>query len=164
MQTLPSTLPRITAGTGIPIDAVVSDFVSGAAEVLSPANDADHWDVIEGQGAIFHPGYEGVTIGLIHGAQPDAIVLCHDASRTGIDRWDGYPIPDLPVWIDTYLRVGSLTSPKIRCVGASINTSKLSPERREQYLSGLSERLKIPCVDPLIEGVGPIVDLLEEVE
>jgi uncharacterized NAD-dependent epimerase/dehydratase family protein len=60
------------AGGGIPIDAVVSDFVSGAAEVLSPDNDADHWDVIEGQGSLFHPGYAAVTLGLLHGSQPDA--------------------------------------------------------------------------------------------
>jgi uncharacterized NAD-dependent epimerase/dehydratase family protein len=152
------------AGAGIPIDAVVSDFVSGAAEVLSPANDADHWDVIEGQGAIFHPGYAGVTLGLIHGSQPDAIVLCHDATRTTIDLWDGYPIQDLQTSIHTYLHLGSLTNPKIRCVGVSIDTSKLAAETREQYLDDLSSRLGTPCVDPLVDGVGSIVDELGEKE
>jgi uncharacterized NAD-dependent epimerase/dehydratase family protein len=150
------------AGSGIPIDAVVSDFVSGAAEVLSPANDPDHWDVIEGQGAIFHPGYAGVTLGLIHGSQPDAIVLCHEATRTAIDLWDGYPIQDLQTSIDTYLHLGSLTNPSIRCVGVSIDTSKLAAGLREQYLHDLSGRLGAPCVDPLVDGVGAIVDVLAE--
>jgi uncharacterized NAD-dependent epimerase/dehydratase family protein len=148
------------AGSGIPIDAVVSDFVSGAAEVLSPDNDADHWDVIEGQGAIFHPGYAGVTLGLIHGSQPDAIVLCHDATRTAIDLWEGYPIQDLQTTIDAYLHLGSLTNPRIRCVGVSVNTSRLSTELRAQYLSDLSARLGMHCVDPIMDGVRAIVDAL----
>ena len=69
------------AGEGLPIDAVVADFISGAAEVISPDNDDDHWDIIEGQGSLFHPGYSGVSLGLLHGSQPDGFVLCHDATR-----------------------------------------------------------------------------------
>jgi uncharacterized NAD-dependent epimerase/dehydratase family protein len=149
------------AGEGIPIDAVVADFLAGAAEVLSPANDADHWDVIEGQGSLFHPGYAGVTLGLLHGAQPEAIVLCHDATRETIDRWPDYPIPDIPTVIDQYLVAGRLTSPTIRCAGASINTSKLPPGDREDYLRDLSNQIGLPCVDPVIDGVGPIIDNLE---
>ncbi len=81
------------AGSGIPIDAVVADFVAGAAEMLSPDNEPDHWDLIEGQGALHHPGYAGVSLGLLHGSQPDAFVVCHEAGRTGIDLWDGFPVP-----------------------------------------------------------------------
>ena len=77
----------ILAGEGLPIDSVVADFISGAAELISPANDDDHWDVIEGQGSLFHPGYAGVSLGLLHGSQPDALVLCHDATRTVISGW-----------------------------------------------------------------------------
>ena len=62
------------AGSGVSIDAVVSDFVSGAVEWLSPANDADHWDLVEGQGSLFHASFAGVSLGLLHGAQPEAIV------------------------------------------------------------------------------------------
>jgi uncharacterized NAD-dependent epimerase/dehydratase family protein len=149
------------AGEGIPIDAVISDFLSGAAEVLSPANDPDHWDVIEGQGSLFHPGYAGVTLGLLHGAQPEAIVLCHDALRTEIDQWPGFPIPDFVTAIDRYLEAGRLTSPDIRCAGASINTSKLPPDERESYLKKLSDLIGLPCVDPVIDGVGPLIDSLE---
>jgi len=149
------------AGEGIPIDAVVSDFVAGAAEVLSPANDPGHWDVIEGQGSLFHPGYAGVTLGLLHGAQPEAIVLCHEATRTVIDRWPDYPIPDIPAVIDRYLEAGRLTSPAIRCAGASINTSKLPPSERNEYLNKLSDLIGLPCVDPVVDGVGPLIDNLE---
>ncbi len=154
----------LIAGAGIPIDAVVADFIAGAAEMLSPANDPDHWDVIEGQGAIFHPGYSGVTLGLLHGSQPDALVLCHEATRKKIELWEDYRIRDLDELIDTYLSLGSLTNPAIRCVGVSVNTSMLEPERRVAYLSELSKSTGLPCVDPVIGGVGFIVDQLCEKE
>ena len=78
------------SGGGMPIDAVVSDFVSGAAEVLSPDNADDHWDVIEGQGSLYHPGYAAVTLGLMHGSQPDAFVVCHEAGRTMIEAFSRF--------------------------------------------------------------------------
>ncbi|HEY9545902.1 MAG TPA: DUF1611 domain-containing protein, partial [Solimonas sp.] len=68
----------LIAGTGLPMDAVVADFSAGAAECLSPDAAPEHWDVIEGQGSLFHPAYAGVTLGLLHGSQPDALILCHD--------------------------------------------------------------------------------------
>ena len=72
----------LISGRGVALDAVIADFISGAAEWISPTNDEDHWDCIEGQGSLFHPGYSGVALGLLHGSQPDAFVLCHDAART----------------------------------------------------------------------------------
>jgi len=149
------------AGEGVPIDAVVADFISGAAEMLSPANEADHWDVIEGQGSIVHPGYAGVTVGLMHGSQPDALVLCHDATRTGIDGWDGYDLPEMPTIIDHYLSAGRLTNPAVRMVGISVNTSSLDRVEGEAYLRELEDRMEMPCVDPLADGVGRIVDRLQ---
>ena len=102
------------AGEGIPIDAVVADFISGAAEVLSPDNSDDHWDVIEGQGSLLSPSYSGVSLGLLHGSQPDAIVLCHDAMRSEIDETGGhYPIPELDEVIDDALNMARLT--RARC-------------------------------------------------
>ena len=80
----------LIAGGGIPMDAVVSDFLSGAAEILTPDAAPDHWDVIEGQGSLFHPAYAAVTLGLIHGSQPDAMVLCHAVGRTVIDEYEDY--------------------------------------------------------------------------
>ncbi len=69
------------AGGGIPVDAVIADFISGAVEFISPAREDDGWDLIEGQGSLFHPSYAGVSLGLLHGAQPDALVLCHEVTR-----------------------------------------------------------------------------------
>jgi uncharacterized NAD-dependent epimerase/dehydratase family protein len=141
------------SGEGIAIDAVVADFIAGAAEQLSPDNAPDHWDVIEGQGSIFHPAYAGVTLGLLHGSQPDAIVLCHDASRRTIGDYPDFPIPDLQVAIDDYLRAGRLTNHAIRCVGLSINTSSLPDADCTEYFRRLTAELGLPVCDPLRTGV-----------
>jgi len=146
------------AGSGIPIDAVVSDFVSGAAEILSPDNDEDHWDVIEGQGAIFHPAYAAVTLGLLHGSQPDAFVVCHEAGREVIDAFPQFPLPDFETLIEHTISCGKLTNPDIQCIGISVNTAKLSEEARENYLRDTAGAMGLPCVDPVATGVGPLVD------
>jgi len=150
------------AGEGLPIDAAVADFISGAAELISPNNDDDHWDVIEGQGSLFHPGYSGVSLGLLHGSQPDAFVLCHDATRKTISGWDHYPLPTIKDCIEQHITMGSRTNPDIRCVGISVNTSTLPLEEREKYLADLSAETGLPCIDPLIEGCGAIVDYIKE--
>lgn len=145
------------AGSGIPIDAVVSDFVSGAAEVLSPANDPEHWDVIEGQGSLFHPGYAGVSLGLLHGSQPDAIVICHDATRTEISGWPGFPVPSISECIERNVLLGQLTNPGIRCVGVCVNTSTIAERQRETYIAAIADETGLPCVDPVIDGCTNIV-------
>jgi len=150
------------AGTGIPIDAVVADFISGAAEMVSPENDDDHWDVIEGQGSLFHPAYAGVSLGLLHGSQPDAIVVCHEAGRTEISGWPGFPVPSIPECIERHLLEGCLTNPDIRCVGVSVNTSKMTEAERRSYLATLSEETGYPCVDPIAGGCGAIVENIRE--
>ena len=147
------------AGEGIPIDAVVSDFVSGAAEVLSPDNDPDHWDVIEGQGSLFHPGYAAVSLGLLHGSQPDAIVVCHDVTRTVVSGWPNYAVPSVADCIDLNLALGRRTNPAIDCAGVCVNTSQLQPDKRRSYLGKLSAELGLPCVDPVIDGCDPIAEL-----
>jgi uncharacterized NAD-dependent epimerase/dehydratase family protein len=149
------------AGVGLPIDAVVADFLSGAAEVLSPDSTPDHWDVIEGQGSILHPAYAAVTVGLLLGSQPDAIVLCHEAGRTSIEDMPDFQLAALPVYIERYLETGRITNPAIRCVGVSINTSTLPAAERDGYLAALAAELGLPCVDPIAGGVGPIVDFLQ---
>jgi uncharacterized NAD-dependent epimerase/dehydratase family protein len=149
------------AGSGVPIDAVVADFVAGAAEWLSPNAPAEHWDVIEGQGSLFHPAYAGVTLGLLHGSQPDAIVLCHDPTRLHINAYPDYPIPALEDAIDLYLRTGRLTNAAIRCVGVSMNTSRLPATEARAAMALAERRLNLPVVDPIRGGVGAIVDLLE---
>jgi uncharacterized NAD-dependent epimerase/dehydratase family protein len=148
------------AGEGLPIDAVVADFISGAAELLSPDNECDHWDVIEGQGSLFHPGYSGVSLGLLHGSQPDAFVVCHEATRKHVAGWEHYALPSIQECIDLHVAAGRRTNPAIRCVGISINTSGLAAGRRSSYLADTSAASGLPCVDPLVDGCGAIVDYL----
>jgi uncharacterized NAD-dependent epimerase/dehydratase family protein len=148
------------AGSGIPIDAVVADFVSGAAEMVSPANDADHWDVIEGQGSVFHPGYSAVSVGLLVGSQPDAFVACTEAGRTHIKGWPSFALPSIEQVIERTLDIGRQVNPDIRCMGISVNTSMLDEIARAEYLGDLSAAFGLPAVDPIALGVGPIVDFL----
>jgi uncharacterized NAD-dependent epimerase/dehydratase family protein len=148
------------AGSGIAMDALVADFLAGAAEALSPDNARDHWDVIEGQGSIFHPAYAGVTVGLLHGSQPDAIVLCHDPERLTIEEYPDYPIPPLAEVIEAYLRLGRLTNRRIRCVGLSINSSNLADEAWAAYRARLERELKLPVCDPIRTGVEALADRL----
>lgn len=149
------------AGEGIPIDAVVADFISGAAEALSPDNDADHWDVIEGQGSLLNPSYSGVSLGLLHGSQPDAIVLCHDAQRREIDEAGGhFPIGELDEVIDDALRSARRMQKTCFCAGVSINTSTMTDFERDHYLSSLQNDLGVPCVDPIATGMSPIANFL----
>ena len=148
------------AGEGLPIDAVVSDFVTGAAEVLSPDNAQDHWDVVEGQGAIFHPGYLQVTIGLLVGSQPDAIVVCHDPLRTHITGWPDFPLPSIAQVIERSIQIGRLTNSAIRCIGVALNTSKVPAGERAALLERYRSETGLPCIDPIIDGVEPIVEHL----
>ena len=150
------------AGEGIPIDAVVADFISGAAELISPDNDDNHWDVIEGQGSLFHPGYSGVSLGLLHGSQPDAFVLCHDATRTVISGWEHYVLPSIREVIDLHTTMGRRTNADIRCIGISVNTSGLPDTERATYLARLGEETGLPCVDPLIDGCGAIIEHIKQ--
>lgn len=145
------------AGEGIPIDAVVADFISGAAELLSPDNDPDHWDIIEGQGSLFHPGYSGVSLGLLHGSQPDGFVVCHDPLRKTVSGWEHYALPSLQECIDTHVLMGRRTNPAIRCVGVTVNTSALAPAERRRWLDDLAAATGLPCCDPVRDGCGAIV-------
>jgi uncharacterized NAD-dependent epimerase/dehydratase family protein len=148
------------AGAGVAIDAVVADFVAGAAEALSPANDPAHWDVIEGQGALFHPAYAGVTLGLIHGSQPDALVLCHDPSRRTIDGYPDYPLPGLAAAMNQYLTAARLTNPGARFIGISLNTSTLGEGERRTAIAAAREEFALPVVDPILDGAGAIAQTL----
>ena len=150
----------LIAGGGMPIDAVVSDFLSGAAEQLSPDNEAGHWDVIEGQGSLFHPAYAAVTLGLLHGSQPDAIVVCHDAGRTHLDGYPDFPLPSLSECASRCVEAGRLTNPGVRAVGISLNTASLSPAERERCLAEAAEETGLPAVDPVATGVGLLADVL----
>ena len=149
------------AGEGVCVDAVVADFIAGAIEWLCPANDPDHWDVIEGQGSLFHPGYAGVSLGLLHGAQPDWLVLCHQVGRSGLDGMEHWPVPSLEDCLALNLQTARLTNPGVQLLGVSLNTAGLTRVHAERELAGVSERLGVPCVDAVRTGMAALVQRLE---
>ena len=145
-------------GDGVSVDAVVADFISGAVEWLCPDNDPDHWDLVEGQGSLFHASFAGVSMGLLHGAQADALVLCHEPTRAHMRGLPHYPLPDLEDCMEANLRAARLTNPDVRFVGAAINTKALEPAEAEDYVARVADRLGLPAVDPVRHGVGALVD------
>ncbi|MDB5405443.1 MAG: hypothetical protein JWL84_355 [Rhodospirillales bacterium] len=148
------------AGGGVSVDAVIADFIAGAAEFLTPESDDGHWDIVEGQGSLFHPSYAGVSLGLLHGAQPEAIVLCHEPTRPHMRGLPGRELPTLADCLEANLAAGRVTSPEIRCAGISINTAGLSTSVAESLLSQTADAFGLPCVDPVRSGVAAIVDRL----
>lgn len=148
----------LIAGAGIPIDAVVSDFISGAVEQLSPVREDGGWDLIEGQGSLFHPSYAGVSLGLLHGAQPDAIVLCHESGREMMRHMKHHPVPDLKLCLDRNLEAARLTNADVVAVGISLNTSALDDGAARDACAAAADALGLPCVDPVRHGVDAIVD------
>lgn len=152
----------LISGRGVAVDAVVSDFLSGAAEALSPVNTPDHWDIIEGQGSLFHPAYAAVTLGLLHGSQPDALVLCHDLTRKTLASFPDFQVVPLEQAFPAYLAAARLTNPRVRFVGVALNTSALSEREATDALESTAERLHLPCVDPIRTGVEPLLTALED--
>ena len=148
------------AGAGVPVDAVVADFISGSVEWISPARDDQGWDLIEGQGSLFHASFAGVSLGLLHGAQPDALVLCHEPGRAHMRGLAHYPLPDLRTCLDANLRAARLTNPAVVAVGVAVNTSRLSPDDAARACAEIEDRLGLPCQDPVATGVDRIADRL----
>jgi uncharacterized NAD-dependent epimerase/dehydratase family protein len=142
----------LIAGGGMPMDAVVADFEAGAAEMLSPDAAADHWDVIEGQGSLLHPAYAGVSLGLLHGSQPDVFVVCHQPGRECVHGYPDYPLPSITETIELTVLLGRRTNPAIRCAGVSLNTSHLDPLAARALLARESGRLELPVADPIRAG------------
>jgi len=140
------------AGGGVPMDAVVSDFEAGAAELVSPDAAPGHWDVVEGQGSLFHPAYAAVSLGLLHGSQPDVIVVCHQPGRDEVMGLPGYKLPGIEETIELNLRLGSRTNPAIRCAGVSFNTAHMNADEAEALMAAESARLGLPVADPIRGG------------
>lgn len=139
-------------GSGIPLDAVVADFAAGAAELLSPDAPAGHWDLIEGQGSLFHPAYAGVSLALLHGSQPDVIIACHEPDRETMLGQPGYRVPGLAETIEMNLRLGRRTNAAIRCAGVCLNTSQLDAAEAHRVLLQESAHLALPVADPMRGG------------
>jgi uncharacterized NAD-dependent epimerase/dehydratase family protein len=144
------------AGDGVSVDAVVADFISGCVEWLCPANDEDHWDVVEGQGSLFHASFAGVSLGLIHGSQPDALILCHEPTRAHMRGLPDYKLPDLGECMQVNLTMARMVNPDCRFVGICVNTSGLEAEEAKGYLAELEAQYGLPSVDPVRDGVARI--------
>ncbi|GGL76392.1 DUF1611 domain-containing protein [Wenxinia marina] len=139
----------LIAGEGIAVDAVKADFVSGAAEALSPDAALGHWDVVEGQGSLFHPSFAAVTLGLVHGSQPDLMVLCHEAGRTVIAGLPDYRLPDWESAIAGYTDAARLTNPGARVAAISLNCGRLPAEARAAAVAGAEAATGLPVFDPM---------------
>ncbi len=150
----------LITGHGVPLDAVVADFMAGAVEALTPDNDPDHWDLIEGQGSLFHPSYSGVTLALIHGGQPDALILCHEPTRSHMRGLPGYRLPRLEALRDLGLTMAQMVNPDCRVAGIAVNTAALHEEAALEYLEATEARMGLPTVDPYRQGAGRLVDAL----
>lgn len=149
------------SGRGVSIDAVVADFISGAAEWISPATEPDIWQIVEGQGSLFHPSFAGVSLGLLHGSQPDAFVVCHETTRTHM-RNVKHPLPSIQQVIDLTIACGQLTNPNIRCVGIAVNTLALDEATAVSTMAEIAKVHDLPTVDPIRTGVAPIVARLQQ--
>lgn len=154
----------LIAGQGVAIDCVISDFISGATESLSPNNHAEHWDVIEGQGSLSHPAFAGVSLGLLHGSQPDALVICHDLHRSHMRGLPNSQFPSIEITIAMNLQSAKLTNPNVKVVGIAVNTSSVSVEEGREICAALSNQFALPCADPLRDGADSIVKTLAQVE
>ena len=152
----------LISGSGMPIDSVVADFISGAAEILSPDNDPEHWDIIEGQGSLHHPGYAAVSMGLLLGSQPDVFVVCTELGREKIKGWPDFDLPSIDEVIKRTIDIGKRTNPEIRCIGISVNSSSLSEEDAMQQISELEKSYGLPVTDPIRFGVEKLTKAILE--
>ncbi|MGR3621668.1 N-acetyltransferase DgcN [Pseudophaeobacter sp.] len=151
----------LITGHGVPLDAVIADFMAGSVEYLTPDNDEDHWDLIEGQGSLFHVSYSGVTMALVHGGQADALILCHEPTRSHMRGLPGYSVPSLEELRDVALPLAQRANPDCKIVGISVNTQHLTEEEAVKYLAETEARMGLPAVDPYRHGAGRLVDALE---
>lgn len=145
------------AGWGIAVDRVVADFAAGATERLVHRA-ADH-DVlfVEGQGSLAHPAYSGVTASILHGAQPDALVLCHVADRETVGGYDDYPLPDPATYADLYETITEPVSPAAVEAGL-LNTNSLDDGATRRAVEAYSEALGVPATDPVRDDVDAVLD------
>ena len=148
------------AGEGVSVDAVVADFIAGATEWLAPDNDADHWDLIEGQGSLFHPSYGGVSLGLLHGSQADRLVMCHEPGRPHMRGIPHQSLPSLEDCIRVNEQHARLTNPDAKVSGFAFNTSKMTDSEAEAVLKETEDKFGMPACDPVRTGVVRLVDAI----
>jgi uncharacterized NAD-dependent epimerase/dehydratase family protein len=148
----------ILSGEGIAVDAVVADFISGAAASLSPDSDSNQYFVVEGQGSLHHPSFAGVSLGLLHGSQPDYLVVCHDPFRQKM-RHTNYNVPSIEDTINLNLLHASRVNKNVSLKGIILNLAAAeSTEQKHQIISDYESRYNIPVADIFNVGVENIID------
>lgn len=150
----------LITGSGVPLDAVVADFMAGAVEYLTPDNDDDHWDIIEGQGSLYHISYSGVTLALIHGGQPDALIVCHEPTRTHMRGLPDHKLPTIQEVSDLALTLARVANANCKVAGISINTQHLSEDEALAYMAEVEAEIGLPTVDPFRQGAERLADAL----
>jgi len=150
----------LITGGGVPLDAVVADFMAGAVEDLTPANDPGHWDLIEGQGSLFHASYSGVTLALIHGGRPDALILCDEPTRAHMRGLPDYRPPSLEALRDLSLTMARIVNPEVRVAGISVNTAAMGEAEARAHLAEVEARMGLPTVDPFRQGAERLAEAL----
>jgi uncharacterized NAD-dependent epimerase/dehydratase family protein len=149
------------AGWGIAVDAVVADFLAGAAErlVVEGAARGGKLLFVEGQGALVHPLYSGVTLGLVHGAAPHGFVLCHVPGTTEIEGCPGHPIPPLAELVELHERI-SLPRRKAKVLCIALNTVRLDDDAARKAIADAEAETGLPADDPVRFGAGKLLDSL----
>jgi uncharacterized NAD-dependent epimerase/dehydratase family protein len=147
------------AGWGIAVDAVVSDFIAGAAERLVVEGHERGGELlfVEGQGALTHPAYSGVTLGLIHGSAPHAFVLCHQAGTTEVDGYPGHPLLPLPELVELHEWI-SLPARKARVAAIALNTRDLSDDAARATIARAEAETGLTADDPVRFGADRVLD------
>jgi uncharacterized NAD-dependent epimerase/dehydratase family protein len=148
------------AGWGIAVDAVVADFLAGAAERLvveGHARGGSDLLVVEGQGALVHPAYSGVTMGLVHGAAPHVFVLCHLAGATEVEGFPGHPLPSLTELVDLHERA-ALPARRARVAAIALNTRDLDDDGARDAVAAAEAETGLPADDPVRFGAGRLLD------
>jgi uncharacterized NAD-dependent epimerase/dehydratase family protein len=148
-------------GWGIAVDAVIADFIGGAAERLTmDAAQAGDIVLVEGQGSIIHPGYSGVTFGLIHGSLPHAFVLCHQPSRKTIDNNPWVPLPPLKELVQMHEAVARPLRPA-PVIGICLNTFDLPEQAARDAIKAAEDETGLPAADPVRFGAENVADAIE---
>ena len=153
----------LISGDGVPLDAVIADFMAGSIEYLTPDNDNDHWDLIEGQGSLFHVSYSGVTMALIHGGQPDALILCHEPTREHMRGLPTYKLPELVALQNMVLPIAKVANPDCQVVAISANTQHMEHDAALDYLNALELSMSLPATDPFRYGAEKLVEALDNI-
>ena len=150
----------LITGSGVPLDAVVADFMAGSIEWLTPGNDDKSLGPDRRAGKPLPPLLLRRHHALIHGGRPDALVLCHEPTRTHMRGLPHYKLPSLEALRDLSLETARIVNPDVRVTGVSVNTAAMSDADARAYLAEVEDRMGLPAVDPYRHGAARLAEAL----